>query len=448
MNNLLVPSKLHILQSLILYPPDSFGGTEQYVHGLAHDLQTEGCQVTVSATAGHEFSYVHDGISVYRYPSVLKPSRAEMRGEVPPLQFEVFERWLRHAHVDVMHMHALSRATSLYHAKLCKALGIPLVFTVHLPEVVCARGTMMHQGREACDGKVMPHRCASCKLQALGMPTTLSYITGTLPLSIAHRAADFPGRLGTVLGMPALIANRSFRMHQLFALADRIVVVAQWLYDVLIRNGVDSKKIVLSRHGLAAHQMVARRVRELHQNSPLTIGFVGRFNHIKGAHILIEAVMRLPAEMPVQLQIYGVCNDPMEEAYLTSLKQQAVTDTRISFPGKITIENRAQVFDAFDVLAVPSQCLETGPLVVLEAFAAGIPVVGSNLGGMIELVSPGVNGLLVPHAEPQAWTFAFTRLLQEDRLLTRLSQATPQVRTSKLVATEMLALYHELIPTL
>ena len=50
-----------------------------------------------------------------------------------------------------------------------------------------------------------------------------------------------------------------------------------------------------------------------------------------------------------------------------------------------------------DVLAVPSQWLETGPLVVLEAFAAGTPVIGSDLGGIRELVSDGRDGLLVPH---------------------------------------------------
>ncbi len=54
---------------------------------------------------------------------------------------------------------------------------------------------------------------------------------------------------------------------------------------------------------------------------------------------------------------------------------------------------------SYDATVVPSQWLETGPLIVLESFAAGTPVIGSNLGGVAELVSHDRDGWLVPHAD-------------------------------------------------
>jgi glycosyltransferase involved in cell wall biosynthesis len=65
---------------------------------------------------------------------------------------------------------------------------------------------------------------------------------------------------------------------------------------------------------------------------------------------------------------------------------------------------------------VPSTWLETGPLVVLEAFAAGVPVLGSDLGGIAEWVIDGVNGLLFKPADPSAWADGMTRYVMKPEL--------------------------------
>ena len=84
---------------------------------------------------------------------------------------------------------------------------------------------------------------------------------------------------------------------------------------------------------------------------------------------------------------------------------------------------------------------------MLEAFAAGIPIVGSNLGGIAELVEDEKNGLLVEPASIEAWVTAFNRLLTEPGLLSRLRLGIPKVRTMDQVAVEMLALYRRLAPS-
>jgi glycosyltransferase involved in cell wall biosynthesis len=84
---------------------------------------------------------------------------------------------------------------------------------------------------------------------------------------------------------------------------------------------------------------------------------------------------------------------------------------------------------------------------VLEAFLAGKPVIGSDLGGIKELVSHDRNGLLVPHENVAAWTAAMLRLATDTALLKRLRQGIGPVRTTLDVARDMVALYHELMET-
>ena len=91
----------------------------------------------------------------------------------------------------------------------------------------------------------------------------------------------------------------------------------------------------------------------------------------------------------------------------------------------------AQLLRQYDLLAVPSRTFETGPLVVLEAFAAGVPVIGSNLGGVNELVRHEVNGLLVEPPALSGWVSALRRCVEEPDLLPRLPRefGHPERRT-------------------
>jgi glycosyltransferase involved in cell wall biosynthesis len=79
--------------------------------------------------------------------------------------------------------------------------------------------------------------------------------------------------------------------------------------------------------------------------------------------------------------------------------------------------------------------------VVLEAQAVGTPVLGSNLGGIAELVQHGVDGWLVPSGDVEAWAKALLSLAETPDLLTRLRKGIQSVRTMSRVASDMAELY-------
>jgi glycosyltransferase involved in cell wall biosynthesis len=100
------------------------------------------------------------------------------------------------------------------------------------------------------------------------------------------------------------------------------------------------------------------------------------------------------------------------------------------------------LLSSYHLLALPSRSLEPGPIVILESFAAGTPVIGSKLGGIAEWVRHQDNGLLLEAEDVRAWADAL-RLCAEDRnLLARLRQGVKPPRSMVDVAGETAQLYH------
>jgi glycosyltransferase involved in cell wall biosynthesis len=113
---------------------------------------------------------------------------------------------------------------------------------------------------------------------------------------------------------------------------------------------------------------------------------------------------------------------------------------RVVRTGYVGERDKVALLSGATLLAYPS-LYEGFGFPVLEAFAAGVPVVGSDLGGIGELVEHEVNGLLVKPDSLAAWRQALFRLAQDRDLLARLERGTRPPRGMDTVADEMLTLY-------
>ena len=178
---------------------------------------------------------------------------------------------------------------------------------------------------------------------------------------------------------------------------------------------------------------------------PLRVGYVGRIFPIKGLHVLVKAVRVLDQSVNLLLDIYGPESDEESRSYRAELDRMAAGDNRIQFRGALSTDRIPEVMGTYDVLAVPSQCLETGPLVALEAQAVGVPILGLNLGGIAELVKHDRDGWLLRYDDVGAWSSALDRLCRDRGILERLSAGIGPVRTMRTVAEEMAAIYQGLL---
>jgi len=254
------------------------------------------------------------------------------------------------------------------------------------------------------------------------------------------------GRLGTALAATSLAQRHLTTLLQAAETADHVVAVCQWLFDALLLNGVPRGKLSLNRQGVVSTPAVRPTRAMYKQGEPLIVGFLGRWDPLKGIEMLVNAVLQLPADVPLQLHIRAITpQDPDMLRYMQQVTAIAAASSRIKILPALAPDAVAGFLQSIDLLAVPSQWFETGPLVVLEAFAVGTPVIGSDLGGIAELVQHGQNGWLVDYNDTAAWAAAI-RLLATDRaLLQQLQQGIGLVRTMRDVALETKHLYRKLL---
>lgn len=427
--------------------PDPVGGTEVYTAALARSLKSAGVEVIVVAPGEGDASYLHDGIQVRRFAISKALTLRELYGDGDFNAAERFCALLDREQPDVVHLHALSPAVSQRLVADAKRRGIGVVFTYHTPTVSCMRGTLLYWGKEVCDGALRRERCARCALHGRGLNRLASAILASFPPHLGRLVgrAGLSGPVWTALRMTELAELRHGSLRAFLSEVDRVVALCRWTRDLLVLSGVPPSKIALSPHGVTqSNEVVPREPSGAPRTSGVKIACLARLDPTKGVDLLIEAVRSLP-NAALELDVYGIAQSEADGKYLSRLKSLAAGDRRIAFLPPVAAGQVVPLLRKYDAVAVPSLTLETGPLVVLEAFAAGVPVLGSNLGGIAELVVHEVNGLLVRPNSPEAWREALERLAWEQGLLDRLRAGVRPARPMATVAGEMLDLYQRII---
>jgi glycosyltransferase involved in cell wall biosynthesis len=151
--------------------------------------------------------------------------------------------------------------------------------------------------------------------------------------------------------------------------------------------------------------------------APATIVSLGRLGERKGTFDLIAATSAL-ARSDARLVLAG----DGDISGARDAASQAGVSARVETPGWVGREDAAQRLRAATVFALPSYA-ENLPMALLEAMAAGVPVVATRVGGIPTLIRDGENGLLVDAGDRRQLAGALDRLLTDDALRTRLGDA-------------------------
>lgn len=205
-------------------------------------------------------------------------------------------------------------------------------------------------------------------------------------------------------------------------LCRHVIAVSEKIKEDLVKSGIRRSRISVIPNGVPLVPVegnAALRRRELRSLMDIgpeehAIGYLGRLSPEKGLIYLIEAVSQLfNSTMRLKLIIVG---DGPERAKLERKVKGAGLESKIVFAGFQTeTEEWYRIFDSF---VLPS-LTEGTPLALLEAMAAGLPVVASAVGGVPKVVSDGINGLLSPPGDAAALRDKI-RVLIENPILSRM----------------------------
>jgi len=375
------------------YPPRLVGGLARHVKSLAQELVRAGHRVVVITSAADEAASrrQEDGVDVLRVRPYFQQVH-DFKLWVTHLNFAMFEagaQLVKDADGPVI-IHAHDWLTAFAARGLKHTFHLPLVATIHATE----------HGRNK------------------GIHDTGQQYINDVEWWLTYEA------------WRVIVCSTSMtkEVSRLFGLAaDKVV---------MIPNGI-------SFHDQPRRDLVPFRARVAAVGTRLLF-HIGRLVPEKGAGTLLKALSLLEKSHNVKLVIAGV------GPYESELKRQADElrlNNQVSFAGWISDEEAHAYYRISDCAVVPS-IYEPFGIVALEAMAAGVPLVASNVGGLAEIVQHGVSGLMAPPGDPVALAGQIDRILSDPDLAIRIAKQG-QVRAAEFgwesVACMTARLYQEVV---
>jgi glycosyltransferase involved in cell wall biosynthesis len=230
--------------------------------------------------------------------------------------------------------------------------------------------------------------------------------------------------------------------------ADALVPITQAVADGLLALGADPDRITVIPGGVDIPAVEA----ELAEAAPVSlpvgdgplIGMAGRLEQVKGPEEFVRMAALVAAERPDAR--FVVAGGGSQQAVLVLLAVELDLGSRLSVLGHVP--SAVAVLDAVDVVVVPSRSEGFG-ITPCEAGALGKPVVATDAGGLPEVVTDGVTGLLVPSRDPEALAAAVLELLGDPERAKRMGEAGRERVTEHFTVERMvkdyLAIYRDLI---
>ncbi len=422
-------------------------GTEVLTRDTAKKLIARGHDVEVW-TGHHQphpqgISYdcfEYEGIPVHRYYGSLEEEAVGVdrtRAEYENRHFaEFFALHLQKRRPDVVHAFHLYRLSSSA-LKAAHDRGIRTVYTPTDFWSVCPAIQLLLPDGRLCLGPA--HNGLNCVEHMSGwkMPPYLK----TWPSSVLRAGTRllefFRPKDRELCGRFRSLLKRMDHHRRQFACVDAILTPTRFLKRILVDNGIPSKGMSHQSFGINLDHIPLFDKNK--KTSRLRVGFIGTLIQHKGPHVLIQAIKELPLDIPVEVQIYGRSSDVPE--YSQSLRVLAGDDPRISFCDTFPNHEIGNVLSRLDVLVAPSLWYENSPLVVFSAQASKVPVIASDLGGLSEVISHQVNGLLFPAGDHRGLAQILLQVSQDPGLLSRLSQNAQRPKSMDRYVDELEEIY-------
>jgi glycosyltransferase involved in cell wall biosynthesis len=324
------------------------------------------------------------------------------------LYSEDLRRFLLAARPDVVHFqHTLFIGYDAIREVRRTLPGVPILYTLHEFLPICHnKGQMVRTfDRSLCE-EASPDRCAEC----------------------------FPGV------DPERFLRRERFIRAALDLVDLFVASSATLRERYVEWGIPRERILLEDYGRVPAPLGGTARPAPHD----TLGIFGQVNPYKGVDVLLRALRALGPEAP-PLRLHGANLDLQEHRFRDEIAGLLAAAPSVEDVGPYPPERAGEMMAAVDWVVVPSIWWENSPLVIQEAFAAGRPVICSDIGGMAEKVTDGVNGLHFRVGDPESLAATIRRATTTPGLWDHLREGIPPAHPMAAHAAVLTSTYESLL---
>ncbi len=444
---------MKIIISVVGFSPSVSGGGQVYVYSLVKELLKRNHDVTIITSAPLRAGSGGNYVARYTYENIpvvsfsLNPkevSYKESQLGFGPLTSKILYKILNEYRPDIVHINSIKPAFT----SICDELNIPHVITAHHAGIACPSGALLRRDDSICIVAANQDDCVRCCNFSRRPKWYTGGVLGCIPSCIYRPLGErlnhtknlsYPSR-GLIYSW---LVERSLEGKRIVLdKAGLIIAPSVWIRDLLIRNGCDSSRVVVIKHGI---ESVGHVPFESFEGRLVKFGYIGRINHPKGLHVILQALEILGDEGQCELHIYGKTLYPWEDEYLKRSLKNYKGSSRIEMHGNMPNQKLEEAFKNIDVLIVPSLVPESFGLVVYEAFSAGRPVIVFNSGALPELVRDGVDGFIVERNNSRLLAEAMRKIIFNPGMIFNLSSRLPLVKTIQEYGDEMEEIYRGVI---
>ena len=354
---------MRVLWFVNTFPPGYTGGAEVSTINTVRGLVQQGVECLICVLRNRESDRVDewnlvDGLQVHRL--LVKPvfGRSSINDVYDRRIYRLALREIRRFRPDIVHVSNVS-GSSLAPFLACRKLRIPVVNTLHDLWLLCANNMLYRGNGEFCNPVNPRHGCGQCL-----------------------RKYDFWGS----------IPMRRKLFSALTATVDTFISPSQALIDRHIECGYERSRFRLIRYGIKARGVkrpvdpTMNRILRT-SNKWKTILFSGGGVEIKGAKVVQAAIPQLLARLENVRVVVAGGGDLIDK--------YKEFGPRVDVLGVVDYREMPCLFSIADLVLVPSVWHENLPIVIYESFQQGSPVVGTNFGGIPEIVDDGATGYLI-----------------------------------------------------
>ena len=424
---------MRIIQVIEKFFPYSIGGTETYVYNVTKNMIAAGhivCVVSTSTTGSEEYEY--NGIKVHCFAIDKIARKDEYKGLCAPGGLEEFASLIQRLKPDVVHFNTFSRSINIYHLIAAKKCGAKTFLTPHISGVFCANGTLMDYQNRKCDGIVRNHDCVKCYLKSNKYRLLPSLFT-----IISEKFIKINRCLDKFIPAPAFLKrSRIDEFNGLVKYADKVIALSPWIESTLKQNGISNT--VLVRQGISEDLIYSKsEIISANDSDKLRLIFIGRIYQIKGLETLCDAIDSIDCNK-VELTFACVCGN---DEYAQHIKKRMSNKDNVNWMENVPQRELGSIIRKHDFLILTS-ISEMSPLVILESFANGVPVIATDIPPVRDNAEDGSDGILFPVGGSKELIQIINDLINNPAKKRIMRSNVKMPRTFGNVASELLEIYN------